>query len=315
MNIRTTFACAAALLGAAILAAPAQAQEKYPEKPINWVIPFTPGSGADTFARTLIAATEEVLGETIVPVNKDGGGTAIGVAYTLAQPADGYTIFSQSDTVVLGITGGQWPVKAEDIQPVARINADYKTLVVPANSPLKTYDDFLAAAKADPGKLKVGGVGTKSWSSFFVDKLSKGAGIQVTYVPYDGGSNVVSAVVGENIDAAVVTSSNVNTQVDAGDLRMLALSLGKRIPERPDVPTFVEKGHADIDNEVLWRGVFAKVGTPEPVLETLSAAFEKAIQDPRWRDYMKQQRQQEAFMPYKEFSDYFKAQVAEYSGK
>lgn len=305
---------AAAAIAVLVLPGQLQAQE-YPEKPINWVIPFSPGSGADTFARTLISATEDVLKQTIVPVNKEGGGTAIGVAYTLAQPADGYTLFSQSDTVVLGITAGQWPVKAEDVQPVARINADYKTLVVPKNSPLKTYKDFIAAAKANPHGLKVGGVGSKSWSSFFVEKVSKGAGIEVTYVPYDGGSNVVSAVLGENIDAAVVTSSNVTAQVDSGDLRMLALSLGKRAEDRPDVPTFVEEGHANIDNDILWRGVFVKVGTPEPVLQKLSDALEKATKDPRWETYMKQQRQLPAFMPYEEFSSYFKSQIAEYAPK
>jgi len=314
MTFAKTFRLGALLAAALAFSGPLQAQE-YPEKPIAWVIPFSPGSGADTFARTLITATEEVLGQSIVPVNKEGGGTAIGVAYSLAQPADGYTVFSQSDTLVLGVTGGQWPVKAEDIQPIARINADYKTLVVPKNSPLKTYKDFLAAAKASPGGLKVGGVGSKSWSSFFVDKLSKGADIQVTYVPYDGGSEVVSAVLGENIDAAVVTSSNVNAQVDAGDLRMLALSLGERAPERPDVSTFVEEGHEDIDDDLLWRGVFTRAGTPEPVLEKLSAALQQATKDPRWQEYMKQQRQQDAFMPYKEFTEYFKQQVAEYSGQ
>ncbi|WP_210492878.1 tripartite tricarboxylate transporter substrate binding protein [Microvirga antarctica] len=307
-----TIILAAAL--AAGLAGAAHSQA-YPTKAINWVIPFSPGSGADTFARTLITATSDVLKQPIVPVNKDGGGTAIGVAYTLAQAPDGYTVFSQSDTLLLGITGGQWPVKADAIVPVARINADYKTLVVPKNSPLKTYDDFLAAARAKPGGIKVGGVGAKSWSSFFVNKLSKGADIKLTYVPYDGGSGVVSAVLGDNIDAAVVTSSNVNAQVDSGDLRMLALSLGKRAEDRPNVATFLEKGHANINDEVLWRGVFAKVGTPDSVLKTLSDALEKATKDPRWIQYMKQQRQQEAFMPYKEFGEYFKEQIKEFSAQ
>jgi tripartite-type tricarboxylate transporter receptor subunit TctC len=305
---------AAALAAGVGLSGAAQAQN-YPSKPINWVIPFSPGSGADTFARTLINATGDVLKQAIVPVNKEGGGTAIGVVYSLAQPADGYTVFSQSDTLLLGLAGGQWPVKAADILPVARINADYKTLVVPKNSPLKSYDDFLAAAKAKPGGLKVGGVGSKSWSSFFVNKVAKGAGIEVKYVPYDGGSGVVSAVLGENIDAAVVTSSNVNAQVDSSDLRMLAQSLGKRVADRPDVPTFVEKGHKDINDEVLWRGVFTKVGTPESVVKALSDALQKATQDPRWKQYMAQQRQQEAFMPYNEFGPYFKEQLSEFSAQ
>lgn len=310
-----TFGLVAAFAAALGVSGDGRAQSAYPEEPITWIIPFSPGSGADTFARTLIVATEDVLGQTIVPVNKAGGGTAIGVAFSLAQPADGYTVFSQSTTLALGLAAGQWPVKAGDIQPVARINADYKTLVVPASSPLKTYADFVAAAKANPGGLKVGGVGSKSWSSTFVNKVTKGADIQVTYVPYDGGSKVVAAVLGENIDAAVVTSSNVNAQVDSGDLRMLALSLSERAEERPGVPTFVELGHKDIDGDLLWRGVFAKAGTPEPVLEALSAALKKATKDPRWQKYMAQERQQDAFMPYEEFEKYFKAQVAEFSSQ
>lgn len=314
MTFKTRLGLAAACAVVLGLAAPAQAED-YPSKPINWVIPFSPGSGADTFARTLIAATEKVLGQTIVPVNKEGGGTAIGVAYAVNHPADGYTLFSQSDTLVLGLTSGKWPVKPDQIQPVARVNADYKTLIVPAGSPLKTYKDFVAAAKAKPGGLKVGGVGSASWSSFFVDKLAKGADIKVTYVPYDGGSKVVSAVLGSNIDAAVVTSSNVNAQVDSGDIRMLAQSLGKRAADRPDVPTFKEEGQSNIDDDVLWRGVFAPKGTPKPILETLSEAIKKALQDPSWKKYMKQQRQQDAYMDYQTFTKYFKQQIADYSGK
>jgi tripartite-type tricarboxylate transporter receptor subunit TctC len=312
MRFHKTAALAVGLAATLGLGLPAQAQD-YPTKPIDLVIPFSPGSGADTFARTLIQAAEPVLGQTVVPVNKAGGGTAIGVAYSLAQPADGYTLFSQSTTLVQGLAAGQWPVKAEDIQPVARINADYKTLVVPKNSPFKTYEEFRDAAKANPGGLKVGGVGAKSWSSAFVNKVSKNDGIEVTYVPYDGGSNVVSAVLGENLDAAVVTSSNVNAQVDSGDLRMLAQSMGERVEDRPDVPTFKELGHANIDGDVLWRGVFTRAGTPEPVLQKLSDAFAKALEDPKWQDYMKQERQQKAFMPYKEFDAYFRQELAEMS--
>lgn len=313
MLTKTLKLAAALALGIGLVGAVHAAD--YPEKPINWIIPFSPGSGADTFARTLIAATEDVLGQTIVPINKEGGGTAIGVAYSLAQPADGYTVFSQSDTLVLGITGGQWPVKAEDVQPVARINADYKTLVVPKNSPFKSFKDFVEAAKANPGGVKIAGVGAKSWSSFFVKKMSKGAGIELSYVPYDGGSAVVSAVLGENIDAAVVTSSNVNAQVDSGDLRMLAQSLGDRVEDRPDVPTFLEEGLTDINDEVLWRGVFTKAGTPEDVLQKLSAALKTATEDQRWQDYMANQRQQKAYMPYDEFTDYYKQQIIDYSAE
>ena len=128
MNVfNTSIATALAVAGMALTASGATAQE-YPDQEIQWIIPFSPGSGADTFSRTLIGATEDVLDVTIVPVNREGGGTAIGVAAAASSAADGYTLFSQSDTLALGLSTGDWPVTVDDIQAVARINADYKTL-------------------------------------------------------------------------------------------------------------------------------------------------------------------------------------------
>lgn len=307
---------AATVVGAAAaLTAPAAISQTYPEREIEWIIPFSPGSGADTFARTLIRVTEDVLGVTIVPVNRAGGGTAIGVAAAVARPADGYTVFSQSDTLALGLSTGDWPVTVDDVQAVARINADYKTLIVPAASPFETYEDFIAQARENPGAMRVGGVGSRSWSSFFVNQIVAGADIQVTYVPYDGGSNVVSAILGENIDAAVITSGNINAQVDAGAIRILAQSMSERLPERPDVPTFLEVGQTGIADDVLWRGVFAPAGVPEEILQVLSDAFAQAIEDPRWLEYMAREAQQPAYMEYEEFNASFQEQVATYSAE
>ena len=313
MNVYKTSIAAASAAAGMMLAAPMATAQDYPEGEIQWIIPFSPGSGADTFARILIGATEDVLGVTIVPVNREGGGTAIGVAAAALAEPDGYTLFSQSDTLALGLSTGDWPVTVDDVQAVARINADYKTLIVPGGSEIDSYEEFVALAQENPGELRVGGVGSRSWSSFFVRKLVNGADIEVTYVPYDGGSNVVSAILGENIDAAVITSSNINAQVDAGEIRILAQSLAERVDERPDVPTFLELGHEDIDEDVLWRGVFAPAGVTEEVLEVLSAAFEQAIEDPEWQEYMEREAQQSAFMGYEEFDAFFRDAVAGYS--
>lgn len=289
----------------------AMAQE-YPNKPINWIIPFSAGSGADTFARTLIRATEQVLGVPIVPINREGGGTAIGTAYAAAQAPDGYTIFSQSDTLALGLAAGQWPVTVDQIEGVARVNADYKTLIVPGGSPFQTFEEFRDYVLANPGTVRLGGVGARSWSSVFANKLLANMQADINYIPYDGGSQVVSAIVGENIEAAVITSSNINAQVDAGDIRILAISLGQRSADRPDVPTFGEIGYADMADDLLWRGVFAPAGIPDEIKAVLSAAIEEAIKDAGWREYMQKQRQQDAFMPHTEFDAFLKRVVAEY---
>lgn len=315
MNVFKKSITAAVAVASMALTAPGAMAQDYPDGEIQWIIPFSPGSGADTFARTLIGATEDVLDVTIVPMNREGGGTAIGVAAAASQASDGYTLFSQSDTMALGLSTGDWPVTVDDIQAVARINADYKTLIVPGGSEFQSYEDLISYAQENPGELRVGGVGSRSWSSFFVRKLTEGADIEVTYVPYDGGSNVVSSILGENIDAAVITSSNINAQVDAGEIRILAQSLSERVDERPNVPTFLELGHDNISDDVLWRGVFAPAGVPEEVLQTLSAAFEQAIQDPEWQAYMEREAQQSAFMGYEEFNTFFRDAVAGYSGK
>lgn len=312
MTITRKFGLIAAIAAGLGLGSAAMAQD-YPNKPINWIIPFSAGSGADTFARTLIRATEEVLGVPIVPINREGGGSSIGTAFTAAQAPDGYTILSSSDTLAFGIAGGQWPVTVDQLQGVARVNADYKTLIVPGNSPFQTFEEFRDFALANPGAVRLGGVGARSWSSLFAGKLFANMGAQITYIPYDGGSQVVSAIVGENIEAAVITSSNINAQVDAGDIRILAHSLGQRAADRPDVPTFGEIGYADMADDLLWRGVFAPAGTPEAVLEVLSGAIEKAIQDPRWRAYMENERQQDAYMAHAEFDAFLKRVVAEYA--
>jgi putative tricarboxylic transport membrane protein len=313
MTINRTMRLVAALAaGLGLGSGAAMAQSDYPTGSIDWIIPFSAGSGADTFARTLIQATEDVLGVPIVPINRDGGGSSIGTAFAAAQAPDGYTLLSSSDTLALGLAGGEWPVSVDDLQGVARINADYKTLIVPGNSPFDSFDEFLEFALGNPGAVRLGGVGARSWSSFFANKLIANTGAQMNYIPYDGGSQVVAAIMGENIEAAVITSSNINAQVDAGDIRILALSLAERPAERPDVPTFGEIGYEDMHDDLLWRGVFAPAGTPEHVLETLSEAFEQAIQDERWRAYMNNQRQQDAFMGYEEFDAYLRAAVAAY---
>lgn len=286
-------------------------KDDYPTKEIEWIIPFSPGSGADTFARALIRVTAKQLGQEIVPVNKEGGSTAVGVSYVLSKEADGYTVFSQSSTLPLLIASGQVPFTENDLKAITRINADYKVLAVNASSSLNNFEDFVAYAKEKPGSLKLGGVGTKSWSDAFAQKITAGADIKVNYIPYNGGSEVVAAVLGENLDAMVITSSNINAQVDAGELRILAVSLAERDSKRPDAPTFKELGYENIADDLLWRGVFGKAGIPQERLDILNAAFEKALQDPEWQAYMENEQQIDAFMTADPFSELVTKEVAE----
>jgi len=273
--------------------------DDFPSKPITWVIPFDPGSGADTFARTLGKAVEKNLGQNFVYVNKPGGSGGIALSYLQSQAKDGYTIASHSSSLVYALASGEIPFKVEDISFLVRINADPEVLVVPANSPFKTIDDLVAYAKSNPGKLNVGGVGAFSQASVCSDLFKKAAAIDYKYIPFDGGNEATVAVLGANVDAAWCTSSNVTAQMEAGKLRFLATANSSKNANQPDLPTLKEKGY-DMES-ILWRGIIALPGIPEDRIQILQDAFQKALQDPEWLKYMENEQQLDAYLPAADF--------------
>lgn len=291
----------------------AQKADDYPSKPITWVIPFDPGSGADIFARTLGKAVEKNLGQNFVYMNKPGGSGGIALSYLKSQPIDGYTIGSHSSTMVYSIASKSIPYKIEDVSYIARINADPEVLAVPGSSPFKTLEDFIAYAKANPGKLKVAGVGAFSTASAASELFKTKAGIQYDYIPYQGGNEATVAILGSNVDAGWYTSSNVRNHLETGKVRLLAIATKDRDSSLKDVPTLKEKG---IDMEmILWRGIIAMPGMPGARVKKLEEAFAKALKDPEWIKYMQNEKQIEAYLPSKEFTEAVKAEhsVAEKS--
>lgn len=273
----------------------------FPEKPITWVIPFDAGSGADTFARTLGKAAEKNLGTNFVYVNKPGGSGGIAISYLQSQATDGYTIASHSSTLVYALASGEIPFKVEDIDFLTRINADPEVLAVPSSSPFITLEDFVAYAKSNPAQMNVGGVGAFSTASVCSDLFKQAAGVDYKYIPFDGGNEATVAVLGANVDAAWLTSNNAAAQVEAGKLRLLATANNTKNEKQPDVPTFKEKGY-DFES-ILWRGVIALPGIPEDRIAKLQDAFQKALQDPEWLEYMENEGQIDAYLPAAEFKE------------
>lgn len=275
--------------------------DDYPTKPITWVIPFDPGSGADLFARTLGRATEKILGQNFAFRNKPGASGGIALTYLKSQPADGYTIGSHSSTLLYAIASKSIPYKIDDVAFIARINADPEVLAVPAKSPFKTLDDFIAYAKSHPGQLKVAGVGAFSTGSAVSDLFKEKAGIQYDYIPYRGGSAATVALLGSNVDAGWYTTSNVRNHVKAGKVRLLAIARNTPDPSLKGVPTLKEKGFNVV--MILWRGVIARPGIPEGRVHKLEAAFHKALKDPVWIKYMQTKHQMDAYLPSKQFTE------------
>ena len=280
----------------------------YPNKPITWVIPFDPGSGADTFARTLGKAASKVLGYNFVYVNRAGGSGGIALSYLKTRPTDGYTIASHSISLIFSLASGEIPFTFDNIDFITRCNADPQVIVVPSSSPFQTIDDLVNHAKANPGQLNMGGVGAFSNSSVCSDMFKQGAGIDYKYIPYNGGNAATVAVLGANLDALWVTSSNVSAQIDAGKLRLLVTANSERNPKYPDVPTCLEKGYKF--ESILWRGIIALPGIPKERIAVLEKAFETAMQDPEWLDYMDKQQQLAAYLPSEGFTKAARAEFA-----
>lgn len=282
--------------------------EAYPTKPINLIVPFTAGSAADLFARTLAKAAEKDLGQTIVVQNKPGGSGAVALAYVLSQPADGYTLATHSVTLVSLFAGNQVPFKPEDLTFIARINGESSSLMVKAgDNRFKTMDDFIAYAKDHPGQLKVGGPGSGSFHHMVATELQHKAGIKFTWIPFEGGKEAAMALLGGNVDAAVATPSNAKAQIDAGQIKVLAVSTAKRSAGRPEVPTFKESG-IDIE-EILWRGVMTRAGLPQERLTRLETAFANALKDPDWAKYMHDFDQEDAFLKSDEFTKVVQSEI------
>jgi putative tricarboxylic transport membrane protein len=175
--------------------------------------------------------------------------------------------------------------KLDDFEFLAQMQGDPYVLAVKSDSGMETLDDFVEAAKSK-GRFTIGGFGANSAHSLYVDNLTEQLGIQPQYIPYEGGSEAVTALLGGNVDAALTNAGQVIGQVEAGDLRVLGISTPERIEQLPDAPTFEEQGLDESLTVTHWRGFYAKADTPPETVDCLGEAFEKLSQQPEWQEYL-----------------------------
>ena len=295
----------APLLAAALfVAAPASAQQ-YPAKPITMLCWSAAGSPVDLYARQMAKLLTAELGQNVVVDNRTGGSGIVMVNTLLRAPADGYTI--GANTVTLAALFGEPNVtfKPDDIQLVARSQVDPYGLIVHASTPFKTVEQFVQYARKNPDKLNVGGPFAMSGHRVAWEVFSEMAKIKTTWVPYQGGGPALTAVAGGHVEAAATNPGNVKPMIDAGKVRVLAVSSEKRLEDFPAVPTYRERGWDLVRYQ--WRGIMAKAGTPKPVVDRLVAAIQKAQQTAEWKAYLKQVTQLDGFQG----PEAFKAQLAQ----
>lgn len=256
---------------------PSYAQEKYPSRPIELVIPWGPGGVSDLIGRIFATELSRTLETPVIPLNKGGASGTIGGAFVAKAKNDGYTVMIGSLGWLVGslLLDVRYDPLA-DFVPIMRISATPQALFVKSDSPIKSLEDLVDKAKKNPLGISVGTGGAASDSNFALQTFQKAAGIQFLVVPFKAGADTPPAVMGGHVGVGVGVLSTPISMVKAGNLRILVISGNKRVSDIPDVPTFSERGFRQtyLDN---WNGLFAPAGTPQHVVNTLTAAADKVV--------------------------------------
>ena len=284
--------------------------QDYPSRPITLIVPFPPGGVADNVARPVAQALSKQLGKTVVIENKPGAGGGIGMAFVAKAKPDGYTLLLALSSVSVipeadKVLGRAPMFQLDQLLPIARFTADPVVLAVRAESPWKTYSEFIAFAKANPKKLNYGSSGNYGTMHVPMEMLASSAGITLTHVPFTGAAPAVTALLGGTLDAVASGPSTVVQHVKAGKLRVLANWGAERHPALPDVPTLRELGIAT--EYAQWSGLFAPTGTPEPVLVALRKAAREVQDDAAFKQTFVTLQTPLAYLDAPEFRVYWDA--------
>ncbi len=273
----------ASMLLAPLSLGSALAQDDYPNKPVNYIIPFGPGGESDITARHQQPFFQEMFGENLVISYKPGGGGAVGWSQLNGMKGDGYTIMGINlPHIVIKPRQKDVGFTTEDITGVYMFHYTPDALVVKSDSPFKTLQDAIDYAKENPGKLTISGSGKGTANHLAQIRFDKMAGIKTTYVAFKGTGKAVAALLGDQVKAEWGYTSVGAKQEDK--VRLLAVAMEKRHPKFPDVPTFKELGFDLVSG--AYRGIAVPKSTPEPIRVKLSEMIGQINADPEFRKRM-----------------------------
>ena len=269
-----------------VFAGAAQAQSNYPNKPIKMIIPLAAGSAVDNAARVLTQKMSLSLGQNIVIENIPGSAGLIGADRVAKAAPDGYTIGGFNDSILTMVPHiyPRIPWNAlTDFDPLSLVATIEWGLVVKIDSPYKTVGDFIAAAKAAPGKLNYSSGGSGSPQHLAMALFASRANIDAMHVPYKGATPAAVAVAAGEVHASFQGLGTVTSLLQANKVRLLAVSTTKRLAQYPDVPTVDESGLKNFFFN-SWFAMVVPAGTPKNIVERLNAEMRKALADPETRD-------------------------------
>jgi len=274
---RRTFVQSSCALALAALAPALRAQQKFPNKPIRFVVPFAAGGGGDVTARMLAQRLSERLNSPVVVENKVGAGGNIGSDFVLKSPADGYTLLNMSSSYPIQAAVSKLPYDPiADLQPIMMVSRDPVVLVVHPSSPLRTAKDLVEAAKKTPAKLTYGSAGVGSIAHLGMEELAYEMGVTFVHVPYKGSSQAFNDLLGNNVDMMLTSATFGATYIQSNRVRALGIAGTKRAPTMPDVPTFQEQGWPDYQ-VVDWKAVAGPKGIPADVVALLNSELNAVL--------------------------------------
>ncbi|MEY3124824.1 MAG: hypothetical protein RLZZ573_1344 [Pseudomonadota bacterium] len=286
------------LVAAATVTTTSGVAQTFPTKPVELVVLFPAGSAADVTARVLAEQLTKKLGQSIVVVNKPGGGGSIGYRYAQQKPADGHTLVFNSTSISTVFYSGLIPFDYRAFDAIARVTVENPVIAIRANAPWKDLKSMVEDVKKRPGAVSIGNSGIGSHTHISSVAFFKEIDADVMHVPF-GASQVVTSLLGGQIDAVVSVPSALTAHVSAGTLRILASLSSAREPAFPSVPTTAEVGMAY--NGEMWRGIASPKGTPPVIVSRLEKAVQEAVNSPEFKAQGLKMGFVPAFMPASEF--------------
>ncbi len=254
--------------------------QSYPERPIRLIVPFGAGGGTDNLARIAGPIVSKALGQPLVIENRPGGGSVIGTDLVAKAAPDGYMLVMTDTSIAVNPSLKPLPYDTlRDLEPVSLLAAAPVILMAHPTVPAKTLREFVALAKASPGKYNFASGGNGSSTHLGGELLKMVAGIDIVHVPYKGTGPAMADLVGGHVDVMFSGISSAKSFMDSGTLRAYAVTGETRNAAVPDVPTFMEAGLAGVTASTYW-GVLAPRGTPKEIVEKVNAAFAQAMKDP-----------------------------------
>lgn len=275
MSLATRIAAGTAAALAAF-AQPAAAQD-YPSQPVEFIVPWSPGGGSDTLMRIVSGHVEPYLGVNMPVVNMPGVSGTRGLEELAEREPNGYTLGQVHDGLLVSHHTGITEINWDDFEPISAMVSSPQFLVVNADRPYDTFEEFVDFAKDNPGEIRMG-VTLAGVPHVHAAMIEDAAGIEFSYVGYEGTGERIRALVGGHIDAAIGDIASSYEFVRNGDLRFLATGNPERLEQTPDVPTFKELGHEQLELTIT-RGIVAPEGTPEERITVVESALGDLAKD------------------------------------